>query len=98
MKLKSFGVLSMGINMGAYGALIGLFAGAIFALVSMMGGFAMPDGQGGGAAMAAGMGLASIIVLPLLYGIGGFIGGLISALIMNVVFKVTGGLELNFDQ
>lgn len=42
-------------------------------------------------------GVGIIIFLPLFYGIFGFIIGLVGALIYNLVAKVVGGLELEFD-
>jgi len=38
-----------------------------------------------------------VFVLPFLYGVGGFIGGLIMAALYNVVATVTGGLEFDFE-
>ncbi len=52
---------------------------------------------GDGAGKVLGMGLLSVIIFPIIYGIGGFIGGLISALIYNLVFKFSGGLELDLE-
>jgi hypothetical protein len=94
MKIKRFGVLSMGLNFGIYLALFGLVAGLLIALGSMLGGGLM--GEGGG--MMAGMGLLAVIIIPILYAIIGFIGGLLAALFMNVAFSITGGLEIDLQQ
>jgi len=39
-------------------------------------------------------GLSLIVVLPIFYGVAGFIGGLITALIYNLVAGWTGGIEV----
>jgi hypothetical protein len=41
----------------------------------------------------AGFGLLFIIIIPIVYAIVGFIGGIISAVVYNVVAKWTGGIE-----
>ncbi len=94
MKLKKIGVLSLGINMGAVGALFGAIAGAFIALASLLG--AGASGQGSGL-LGGAMGLLAIVIFPIIYGIGLFIGGLISALIYNLVFKWTGGLDVDLE-
>jgi hypothetical protein len=43
-----------------------------------------------------GFGAVFAIFLPIIYGVGGFIAGIISALVYNLVAKWTGGLELVF--
>lgn len=44
----------------------------------------------------AGIGAIFAIFLPIFYAIAGFIAGIISALVYNLVAKWTGGLELTF--
>ena len=44
-----------------------------------------------------GVGFGFVIFAPLLYGIGGFIGGAINAVIYNVIAEITGGIRLEFD-
>jgi hypothetical protein len=41
-----------------------------------------------------GFGIVFIIFLPIIYGIAGFIGGIIGALVYNLVAKWTGGIEM----
>ncbi len=45
---------------------------------------------------AAGMfgGVVGLLIVPILYGVLGFIGGIISALIYNLVASWTGGIEV----
>jgi hypothetical protein len=47
-----------------------------------------------GGGMVMGMGLAAVVLLPILYGVFGFIGGVISAFFFNLAAKYVGGLEL----
>jgi hypothetical protein len=99
MVISKVGVLSCGKVMGALYALIGLIVGACLALFSLIGaGFAA--GAGGDDGAAAGMfgamfGVGAVIMLPLFYGFAGFIGGLITAAIYNLVSGAVGGLELD---
>ena len=96
MELKSVGVLSAGKIMGALGALGGLLGAAMFALLSLAGGVIQQQQAGGNGLPipAIFFGVGSIIILPILYGIFGFIGGMIYALLYNLVAMLVGGLEL----
>jgi hypothetical protein len=53
--------------------------------------------KSGGAPAAVG-GLVFAILIPVLYAVVGFIGGLISAAIYNLVAKWTGGLEFQVQE
>ncbi len=99
MVLRSVGVLSVGKIMGVMYAIMGLFLGFIMALVGMAG-VVIPN-QGNGPnpfAAMAGLGLAAIIVVPIMYGILGVLVGIISAAIYNVLAGMVGGIELHFDR
>ena len=97
MVLKRIGVLSCGKVMGTCYAAMGLILGAIFALISLAG-VAMPQPpNAAGPPMPFFFGGAAVIILPIVYGIGGFIGGIILAAIYNLVAGVVGGLELNLE-
>jgi hypothetical protein len=94
MKLKKIGVLSMGVNMAVYAGLLGVLIGVMFALFSLLGaGASNVEGAG----MLASFGLLSVIIFPIVYGIAGFIGGVIAALFLNIAYKITGGLELDLQ-
>jgi hypothetical protein len=98
MVITKLGVMSLGKLMGVMYAAIGLLFGVIYALVAVVGGGAMlamggnEGAMGGG--MMMGMGVAAVAVLPILYGVLGFIGGLITALFFNIAAKYAGGLEV----
>jgi len=99
MVIRKIGVLSLGKVMALMYAGIGLVIGVLYALFAVVGGGAMmamggEEGAALGGGMMMGMGLAAVIVLPILYGILGFIGGIISAFFFNLAAKYAGGLEL----
>jgi hypothetical protein len=82
---------------GVLGAMIGLLIGACISLVALtIGSLASASSD---EAIGAGMfgmllGAGAIVVMPIFYGIAGFIGGLIWAFLFNLASKVTGGLEI----
>lgn len=93
MILKSVGVLSVGKVLGCLYALIGLIVGAFISFFALIGAAASAGANRGGAAALV-YGIGAILVVPILYGIGGFIGGIIMALLYNVVASVVGGVEV----
>ena len=99
MVISRIGVLSCGKVMGALYGLMGLLFGALFALISLLGvGAALSaseSGDGTGAGIIGAMfGVGAIVLFPICYGILGFVGGLITAAIYNLVSGIVGGLEL----
>lgn len=99
MVIRKIGVMSLGKLMAVMYAGIGLLIGVLYALFAVIGGGAMMA-MGGeqnaalGGGMMIGMGLAAVVVAPIVYGIFGFIGGVISAFFFNLAAKYAGGLEL----
>ncbi len=81
------------------GAIFGLLIGIFFSISSfILGSFASQFGgevQGGG--IFAGLGFLAIIIFPILYALGGLIGGAIWGLIFNLVAKWTGGIEIELS-
>jgi hypothetical protein len=82
--------------LGALYACMGLVIGAIFTIVSLIGGAL---GMASGNDLAAGFvgllfGVGAIIILPIFYGVIGVITGAIGGLIYNFVAGVAGGIEL----
>ena len=77
-------------------ALLGLVIGAFISLFMMMAGSAMSAAaeETGGAIFGMLLGAGAIIAAPIFYGICGFIGGAIGALLYNLVAGWTGGLEI----
>lgn len=93
MVIKSVGALSCAKIVGTLYAVIGLLIGACFSLIAMVGGFAA-GGERGLGAYSTMFGIAGIVVLPIVYGILGFITTLIGAWLYNVLAGMVGGVEL----
>jgi len=95
-RIRRFGVLSVGKMMGMVYALIGLLVGAIFGVISLFGAALTSAFQEAGAPpfLGALFGFGAIIILPIFYGILGFLGGMLSAAIYNLVAGATGGIEM----
>lgn len=94
MVLKRIGPVSLAKISGTLYAVIGLFIGAIFSLISMAG---FASDAFGGSRMGAMFGVGAIILLPILYGCLGFVGSLIGAWIYNVVSGMVGGVEVDLQ-
>ena len=98
MVLKRVGVLSCGKFMGLLYAGIGLIAGGIFALASLVGEVAgLTADARGGAIFALFFGVGAVIFLPVFYGVMGFISGVVSAFLYNLVAGWIGGIECEFE-
>ncbi len=92
MILKKIGVLSLAKIYGSLMAFMGFIVGLFVSFFS----FLIPAPQGTVPLMS--LGLASIILLPIFYGVLGFLAGGFTAWIYNLVAKHMGGLELEFDK
>lgn len=90
--LKSVGPMSVGKNLGTMYAIAGFVFGLIFSLVSLVGlGGSMHRGPG------IFFGIGAVVILPVFYGLGGFVGGIIAAWIYNVISKWVGGIEMELE-
>jgi hypothetical protein len=103
--LKRIGVFSLakllGMSMAAMSFVFALFYAAIILIMSLFG-MAGALGAGGdnallGGGASLGMGvviaLAVVILVPIFYGVVGFLFGLLYGLIINVALGMSGGLE-----
>lgn len=102
MIVKRVGALSLGKLLGIMYAGLGLLFGGLFALFSLIGGMAGLVAQNGpegaaGAGLLAGLGVAAVVIFPILYGLMGFVAGLICALFYNLAARFAGGVELDID-
>ena len=73
-------------------AAIGLVLGVIFTLVAILG------GASGGAEMAGlgfVFGIGAIVLMPIFYGVIGFVSGGVMAYVYNKTVKWTGGLKVD---
>ena len=87
-KIKRFGVLKVAGFLGIYSAFVGLILGILFSLLS----FVLPPTY---SSLFGFSSFLSIILLPLLYGIVGFLSGLIFTPIMNLTLKIIKGIDLD---
>ena len=98
MKIKRIDPVSFASTYAVVLAGIGLCIGAVFALVSLVGGSMIPKGEASGIPMGGAIfGVGAIIALPIMYGIFGFIGGLIGAIVYNIAAKFTGGVAIDTE-
>ncbi len=96
MILKRIAPLSLAKVFGLVYALMGLLIGALISFFALIGAFAAAQSQGG-EAFAFLFGVGAIIILPVFYGVLGAIGGFLLALFYNLVARVAGGVELEFE-
>ena len=73
---------------------MGLLIGALFSLIGMVGVGAALSGQEGAGFLSMLFGVGAIIVMPICYGIIGFIFSFIAASLFNVAAGMTGGVEV----
>jgi hypothetical protein len=78
-------------------AVIGFLVGAVISLFMMTIRTAMPQDEVGPMAPMFGalFGIGAIVMMPIFYGILGFIGGAIVAAAYNVIASWAGGIELD---
>ncbi len=95
MVIKRIGALSLAKIAAVLYAGIGLLIGAVFSLIGMAG-FASQMGDASSGLPFVGMlfGVGAIIILPICYGLIGFIFTLIGATIFNAAARLTGGVEI----
>lgn len=93
MIVKRIGPLSFARLSGLLYGVIGLLIGGIFSLVAIAGGLASdsPELAGFGPVI----GVAAVIVFPVLYGGLGFLTSLIMAGLYNLAAGIAGGVELD---
>jgi len=87
--VKSFAKFNL-YYMGTMGLFFGLIAGVPMLL---LGPFSGEFGSGFGRAM----GLAFLIGAPLFYGVMGLVFGFLGGVVINFILKISGGIEMEFD-
>jgi hypothetical protein len=102
LRIKKLGVLSVAKMQGVMGLVIGLIIGIIYGLIiiaysllgaSMLNGNSSLAVGGGGVVI----GIVAMIGIPIIYGIVGFIGGAIGALLYNLFAGLVGGVEIEVE-
>ncbi|MGE3167063.1 MAG: hypothetical protein AB7O52_19325 [Planctomycetota bacterium] len=100
MVLRSVGVFSVAKLFGAANALLGLLVGAVFTLLAVAGITigAVGAGRPEGAIVGLVLGVGAVIILPVGYGLLGFVSGIVWACIFNLVAGLVGGVELHLEK
>jgi hypothetical protein len=99
-RIKRTSPLQAGKMLGALYACMGLILLPFFALAAVAGAFALSAEQSAGApgpALFAGMMVGFGIFMPIIYGVMGFIGGIIAAALYNVFARWIGGIEVEVE-
>jgi uncharacterized membrane protein len=76
-------------------ACVGLFAGVIISLISLLGGFASQ--RPAGPILGMFLGVGAIVMLPIVEGCLGFIVASIGCVIYNALARVLGGIRVEVD-
>ncbi len=97
VKLKSIDPLSFGALGAILYGFIGLFYGFIIMIIASIGATFAHSFEGSSSVLA-GLGVAGIIIFPLIFAILGFIGGLIGALIINLALAILKGLKIKIEE
>lgn len=91
--VKSVGVLSVAKIMGLIYGCLGLIFAPVFLLVGLLGTIV---GQAK-TPFAGIFGIVFAILMPVMYGLMGFVAGAIGGLLYNLFAKLVGGFELNLE-
>ena len=96
MKITAINPISLGTFVGTFYAIIGVFIGLIIAFGST---FAVWFGQASisflqGLGLGVAVGLFSVILIPIIYFIIGWVQGVVFGFIFNIATSYMGGLEI----
>ncbi|UNK49385.1 hypothetical protein MNR01_16950 [Lysobacter sp. S4-A87] len=94
MVITRVGVLSVAKIFAIISAVFGLIAGVLMFLSFSVGGMSEVAQADPGMAWIAGMGALAIVILPIFYGVLGFIAGALYAWVYNVAARFVGGIEI----
>jgi hypothetical protein len=88
-KFQTFLMAMIGLLVGVMVAFFGFIFQA-FAGRFMEGGESLP-------AFGAGLGVAALIILPVMYAVIGFVTGLIGGALFNLVSRISGGIRVELE-
>ncbi len=91
-RIKKIGVMQAAKIQGLFGVILGLIFGLFVGILGSSFSYMMYGGNSGG------FGFFAIIVLPIMYGIFGFIAGAIGALLYNLIAGWIGGLDIELEE
>jgi hypothetical protein len=94
MVIKRVAVLKLAIFQSALMAAFGLIAALIFMMFGAM--FSSLGGHQAAGVMGV-AGIFMVIILPIFYGVIGFIAGAIGAALYNLVAGIVGGIEIEVE-
>jgi len=92
-KIKRINVLSLGKLLAAVNMVLGLLQGLLVTIGSVMG-VDMSQGQVPANGMIQQF---AIVYFPVLFAVGGFLGGVLTAFIFNIAVKYLGPLEVDVE-
>lgn len=103
MTIRRFGVFSVAKVWGLLSFIIGLIIGLIYGLFIIFFGAAVSalgtrtdEAVAGGVSMVV-LGIIMMIAFPVMYGLMGFIGGIISAVVYNAAAGMIGGVKFELE-
>ncbi len=88
------GVLSLAKVLATLYEVLGLILGALMAFFSLIGAGLGQASGAEGAWVGALFGVGAVIILPILYGVTGFLGGALTAFLYNICSGIVGGIEI----
>lgn len=97
LKLRKFGVLKMSLFLGLYGVALGLILGVLTTLFSLIGSSLISSDIDLGT-FGFMLGIGSMIVFPIFFGVSMFISGLIFTPIINLILKLIKGLNVLIEE
>lgn len=112
-EVKEVDIVSVGKLIGIISGIFGLFAGGMVTVLAIIGRGLMGSmtnlpseatqmipiaSMMGQASIGIMMGIGSIFILPIVYGISGFIMGIINAFIYNLIAGAIGGIEVTLGE
>ncbi len=96
--LKRVAPMQLGKILGVLYACMGLIFLPFFGLIGAVGAFAQSSQQQAGAgALTGGLMLVLGLLMPVMYGVMGFIGGVICAALYNLIARWVGGIEVEVE-